>query len=439
MTPLAFLLQQVDNVEQALAETLRYDYGPKRISDYYQECCERLERIKSGVQGTAESELPEIKARLGELSNLSIWISLIERARLGEFSWPFAESLRAIADVLLSEPGLTADTSPIVHVIAEGEGYYIYSEGISASARHQFLVIAFPRPLKHYVLLHSIFGHELGHSALHMASPTNILQSEVMPAIQASGPLAGVGAVTLWLHGAAAPEEVMRELREYETQNGRAYEFSEDHLLSWVDELICDLFGLLLFGPSFAAAHRTLLRPMNPNPYEIGLTYPTHPPYAVRQKLLARATHLIGWDQPITQNYQAVEQSLINFIVDDSYSSWASILSDEQLKEAIRGIRKVLDSRGSFSYVQPEGKALETLLEQLFSRLPPIMARLSEDGAADLSKVNFTHTLYGGWVYALGGTSSGAAPLSFLDVNKLCDQALLQQRAIDIAIDPGIK
>jgi hypothetical protein len=161
------------------------------------------------VQGTAESELKEIKARLGELSNLSIWISLIERARLGEFSWPFAESLRTIADALLSDTGLTADTSPIVHVIADGE------EGISASARHQFLVIAFPCPLKHYVLLHSLFGHELGHSALHMASATNILQRDVMPAIQASGPPTDVSAVTSWLHDSTAPEEVMRELREY--------------------------------------------------------------------------------------------------------------------------------------------------------------------------------------------------------------------------------
>jgi hypothetical protein len=308
MTPHDFLAQQVDNVERALTETLRYDYGPKRVWDYYQECRERLARINSGVQRTSETDFLQIEALLGELSRLSIWISLIERARLGEFSWPFAEALREIADTLLSDTGLTGvKTSPIVHIIADGEGYYIYPERTSASAGHKFSIIAFPRPLKHHVLLHSLFGHELGHSALHIVSSPNILQREVMRAIQNSGPLHNTGDVTSWLHESTAPPAVVTEVHEYETATGRAYEFSQDYLLSWVDELICDLFGLLLFGPSFAAAHRTYIRPLNPNPYEIGLADPSHPPYAVRHKVLARAIRLLGWDQPITEGNYPLE------------------------------------------------------------------------------------------------------------------------------------
>src|SRR6266542_701181 len=88
MTPHEFLEQQARNVEQALTETLRYDYGPKPTWDYYQECQERLVRIKLAIKNTNQTDLVGIKARLDELSYLSVWISLIERSRLGEFSWP---------------------------------------------------------------------------------------------------------------------------------------------------------------------------------------------------------------------------------------------------------------------------------------------------------------------------------------------------------------
>ena len=35
------------------------------------------------------------------------------------------------------------------------------------STNHRFAIVAFPRPLKHHVLLHTIFGHEIGHTAQH--------------------------------------------------------------------------------------------------------------------------------------------------------------------------------------------------------------------------------------------------------------------------------
>lgn len=129
MTPYEFLKQQAINVEQALTETLRYEYGPKPTGDYYQECLKRLDLIKIAITGTTEADISGIEARLGELSYLSVWISLIERSRLGEFSWPFAESLRAMAEALLVEPGLFGPLpSPIVHIIADGEGYFIHYE-----------------------------------------------------------------------------------------------------------------------------------------------------------------------------------------------------------------------------------------------------------------------------------------------------------------------
>jgi hypothetical protein len=221
MTPHEFLEQQANNVEQALTETLRYDYGPKPTWDYYQECQERLNRIKLAIGVTSETDLAGIKARLDELTNLSVWISLIERSRLGEFSWPFADALRRMAEILLSETALSGATVlPIVHIVADGEGYFIHYETTSASSKRKFAFIAFPRPLKHHVLLHSLFGHELGHTALHTVGAGSILQNDVITALQSAGPLANAAAMDAWIHDSAAPAEIKRELNHFQAMNG---------------------------------------------------------------------------------------------------------------------------------------------------------------------------------------------------------------------------
>ena len=230
-------------------------------------------KIKLAVGNTSKTDLAGIKTRFDELTNLSVWISLIERSRLGEFSWPFADALfRKTAEILLSETALSGDVIlPIVHIVADGEGYFIHYETTSASSKRKFAFIAFPRPLKHHVLLHSLFGHELGHTALHSVGAGSILQQDVITALQSSGPLADATAMDGWIHHSAAPAEIKRELNTYQSKTGVRYTFDDYCRLDWVDELICDLFGLLLFGPGFAAAHQVYLRPLNSNPY--GLDY----------------------------------------------------------------------------------------------------------------------------------------------------------------------
>jgi hypothetical protein len=300
MTPHEFLIQQAKNVEQALTETLRYEYGPRLVGDYYQECLKRLDLISLAIKNTGSSDVAGIEARLEELTDLSVWISLIERSRLGEFSWPFAEALGAMAEALLLEPGLSGQTlSPIVHVIADGEGYFIHYERTSASGTHKFAFINFPRPLKHHVLLHCLFGHELGHTALHTAgvgSSGQMLQTGVMAVLQSVGPLTSVNELNSWLHDPSAPAEIKNELNTYQTIYGTPFELDEFYYLNWLDELVCDLFGLLLFGPGFAAAHQVYLRPMHANAYELAFS---HPPYAVRHKLLVQTMQLLGWQAPI--------------------------------------------------------------------------------------------------------------------------------------------
>jgi hypothetical protein len=442
MTPHEYLKQQAKNVEQALTETLRYDYGPKPTWDYYQECCDRLDRIKLAIAGTDKADLSGIEARLDELSYLSIWISLIERSRLGEFSWPFAEALRKMAEVLLAETGLSgAKIPPIVHIVSDGEGYLIHYETTSPSGKHKFAFIAFPRPLKHHVLLHSLFGHELGHTALHTVGAGTILQNDVMRALQSSGPLASIGAMTSWLHDSAAPTAIKRELNQYQLMTGSAYAMTEYYRLQWLDELICDLFGLLLFGPGFAAAHQVFLRPMQPNPYEFGPSDPTHPPYAIRHRMLVRTMQLIGWQTPVAtlSPIQEAEKELLDYVLLDNFDPWSTILSDGQLLQAVAGVQKVFAAYGALGYSLPAEQTLSKLVEQLTMRLPPIIAGLSNRGVPELKETDITHTLYAGWVYAIGNRHLTREPLSFLETNMLCDHALLQQRAINIALKKKMK
>ncbi|RTM04137.1 MAG: hypothetical protein EKK33_35355 [Bradyrhizobiaceae bacterium] len=444
MTPLEFLKQQSGNVERALSETLRYDYGPSQTREYYRECGDRLERIKNAIATTKEADLHEIQARLDELSGLSVWISLIERSRLGEFSWPFAEALRKMAETLLADTNLSgSSTPPIVHIVSDGEGYLIHYEGTSPSSKNKFAFVAFPRPLKHHVLLHSLFGHELGHTALHTVGAGTILQNKVMAALQSRGPLSSAAAMTAWLHDKSAPLEIKAELHRYETLNaGASYKMADFYLLSWLDEFVCDLFGLILFGPGFAAAHRFYLSPTHPNPYEFSpSTDPTHPPYAMRHRLLVNALHLLGWDKPVTSRppVQESEKELLKYIFHDPFDAWCTLLSDAQLQNAIQGIQEVFAQYGKLGYARPTDDNLTKLVHQLQKRLPPIIAELSSIGDPVLSEIDISHTLYAGWIYSLGHKHLTSEPLSFLQTNMLCDQALLQQRAIAIAISKKVK
>src|ERR1700722_17588717 len=150
MTPLEFLREEFRNVDRALEETLRYDYGPEQSKDFYIECAGRLSRIKLEVDNDG-LDRQTIAALRGDLNYIAALISLIERSHLGEFSWPFADDLRELAKPLLREQNLLGGQSePIIHVVADAPGYRIrYEDAVrSASSRRRFTIVLFPRPLK---------------------------------------------------------------------------------------------------------------------------------------------------------------------------------------------------------------------------------------------------------------------------------------------------
>jgi hypothetical protein len=440
VSPLEFLHEEIANVRRALDETLRYDYGPEQGREFYTECAARLAEIEKGLSSTRPSDLQTIRTRLNELQELSAWILLIERSHLGEFSWPFSDELKRIAIQLLSETDLKGDrTQPLIHVVAEGEGYQIVYESqmATASSRRPFVVVAFQRSLKHHALFHSIFGHELGHTALQTSSAGAVLNSEVIGAFVASGPLFDEASMNAWLTSTQGTKLLANSLARYQIQPGQRLVGDEDRE-SWLTELSCDLFGLVLFGPAFLAAHRTLLGQLYPDPYEIYFPGPTHPPYAVRHKMLRRVMELLGWNSPITNDEP--ERQLLSFLLDDQYDPWASVFDDAQLQRAIAGIQAIVSPLGSLAYAPVTPEVLRALVLRLENQLPPIVAELDEGGKPLLKKVAISQTLYAGRTYWIGRPKSvSSAALTFFETNRLCDLALLQQRAINDAIDAGIR
>jgi hypothetical protein len=445
MTPLDFLSEEFRNVERALFETLRYDYGPERSKDYFDECASRLAEISKALPGIAPTDTPTIAAQMNQLGLLAGWISLIERSHLGEFSWPFADEIRRIAENLLAEKHLKGhDLKPIVHVVSEGRGYRIVNERLTATtSSRRLVVVAFPRTLKHHVLLHTIFGHELGHTALYTVGPGSVLKRQVVRALISSGPLRDLAAMNTWLHDAGAPPEVKAELTRYAQTQGAKFAFTEQLRDSWLVELICDLFGLLLFGPSFLGAHRALLQSMGPSPFHLGLGLPTHPPYAIRHKMLARALFLLHWNIPLSTpahgTTHEAEKSFVQYISDDPFPPWAAVFDDGQLGAAIAGIQLVFAPNSGLNHSPSSAATVVELVDRLRRGLPPILETFDANGKPTYERVGISQVLYAGWVYWLGRPHlADRMPLGFFDTNGLCDYALLQQRAINDALDAGI-
>jgi hypothetical protein len=433
MRPLESLREECENVRRALEETLRHDYGPELSAEFYGECADRLEKIDKQVRdgSIAETDRFQIAALLAQLNYLARLIALIERSRLGEFSWPFAHELRLLAKQILVEPEiLHGESEPIVHVVSDAVGYRIHTEDALETpfSRRIFTIVLFPRQSKDNVLLHAIFGHELGHAALGTMQTGPAILSQVLPAL-GSKILATEKSIGEWLRSSDAPDALKAAIAEYEATEREPFVVTEAQRELWLTEFTCDLYGLLLFGPAFLAAHRNIIEPTHQNPFRVDSS---HPPYAARHKMLLQAMKILQWQKTISlaadDDFHLAEVQALAELTDDPFPKWASIFSEEEVDDAIKGIKSCL---GTLGYVQPTRTNLVALLRRLKMSLPPILDGLTEDGNATLGETDFRQILHAGWLF-WGGREKLEPPsfLSFLQTNQLCNQALLQQRAI---------
>ena len=180
MTPKAFLLQECKNVAILLDQTLRQEYGLDGSQDFYYECATRLKFIEGQIAAAADADtLGQWGSELNDLSKL---ICRIERSSLGEYSWPFVEQLKRMANAICIENSASGKPSKI-YVLADGglDSYSMFPEPKRPSHRNRLLLtVVFPKSLKHFVLLHSILGHELGHAIWRCSKHEHAIKKDVL-------------------------------------------------------------------------------------------------------------------------------------------------------------------------------------------------------------------------------------------------------------------
>jgi hypothetical protein len=288
-----------------------------------------------------------------------------------------------------------------------------------------------------FLLLHAIFGHELGHAALETTEVGDALGSQVYPALT-SGIMSTDDAATTWLNQEEAPADLKTELAEYQSKYHEPFRLKQEIRNWWLQEFICDLCGLLLFGPAFLAAHKAILQPAHPNPFKIDLLEPTHPPYGIRHKMLLQAMRFLQWHKTITLashgDFHLAEVEFLANLANDPFPQWAKLFSDNELENAVRGIQSVL---GAVQYTPPAAAELVVLIGRLKNSLPPICDGIRENGDIELVKTDFRKILHSGWIFWTGRERlSPPSALPFFETNRLCNQALLQQRAINEFLGP---
>lgn len=442
MTPREFLNEEKKNVQLALHEALRHDYRYSRSIAFFEECEARLNEISAYLDDARDEELPVLTRQLSDLSQL---ISSIERSHLGEFPWAFADEVVSIAEPLCTEKLVVGNTllgdigiedltkKPIFHILSGGglDSYEIKLDAGGAedqdttfciSVNSRIFLIIFPRTLKHHVLLHPILGHEIGHAALSVTN-FSVLFQPVIDQLMTGSPLVDDDAFLAWTKDWCVCSD----------QNTQQPSFLRE---SWAQEFVCDLLGLIIFGPSFLAAHRTLLAVMDPTEL-IPKKY--HPPNDCRFKLLNQAAKFLGWHELANQfsvgiNTDSAQNFWDHFLCNKTNlrleSLFKRLFVETSVNEAVSKCKEILSQLGKHIPFQlPAEGILDELVDQLRSGVPPI--RVNHSGFVESTEplIDFRHILYAGWVMQKEKTV-----FNFLQLNQLCSLAILQQRAINLSL-----
>lgn len=437
MNPKEFLLQECENVRATLQDVLRHDYAAGSSEEFYNEFCERLKFLESLIQPADPTDVSALGTFAEEISLLSTLVHHMERSHAGEFPWPFTEYLQSLATPLCKENLADNEGEPIIRVYAEGglDTYQINLENDLSvlNIGRRIFTIVFPRTLRHHVLLHAIFGHEIGHAAWTIPKHRVDLLDKVLGPLRASGPLNSTSQATAWLRKTDAPAPIVELRNQY--ADDEYTEIKRNQLDSWFQEFMCDLFGLVTFGGGFLAAHQTLLLALDPTGYRWG---PYHPPYACRKAMLWRACRHLKWHEfPASVVDAKLRGDIETFLSAYSGSTpgpWEDVFTDAQVAAAVDALIPILSGAGTSCFAMPEEKTLLSLVRMLRQEIPPCGSDLSGSPTPANRNVDFRHILLAGWLVADELAAQGNAAGKhgyFLELNKLCEMGLLQQRAID--------
>jgi hypothetical protein len=419
LSPKDFLLEELSNIDRCLREALRHDYGTENAVAFYMECTSRREALLDSATRTPDTDIASIAELAYQADNLSSLIGRIERSHRGEFSWSFAEEIDRLGKATCSAP--TVDPSPpLFFFFSEGgsSSYAVHSEqGLAVAAKARIFNVVFPRTLKNHVLLHAILGHELGHAAASV--PTiNAKANKVIETLRENSHLLDAAKLEAWLSSIwKSGASVADEVPDY-----------------WLEELYCDLFGLVLFGPAFVWAHGTLLLGVDPTGKLPG---DRHPPVRTRLRLIKIAVEELGWrseidsivnsigDQP-TNVWETLDQSNLD-------EPWVKLLDDDQIRKAIRELVGYNAEFGSVFYVPCETEVTKELIKQALNNIPPTRLQSYDEQDFQLQHVDFRSILLAGWIsWWVIAHKTPPNSQSFYNINRLCEQAILQQHAIRI-------
>lgn len=427
-----FLVSECANLRGVLEETLRFKYGLEGSQDFFEECQARLEFLADEISNTCETDLAGLQKNGVLLNQLSNLISRIERSSIGEYSWPFVEELKRIATATCTEATLTnPKTPPHIYVLSDGglDKYGIIPEQNRPSgARRRIHTIIFPRTLKHFVLLHAILGHELGHAMWRCSELQNAIRTIVNRELFASGIFANEAATASWLYSPNAPAEVKAQLAPLPGINSANFFSNVASWNAWIEEIVCDLVGLVTFGPSFVAAECNLLYSMNCNGAGLGRM---HPPVGCRVNYLLTAAKIRGMDTADFSSRSlsaAVATFWSSLNAKRQLNAWFEVFSQAQLTQTIGALESLMNGLPPALYPVPTEADIALLVGQLGRAIPPVGFELDANKKVSCRKIDFRHVLYAGWITSVSPPDG----VSFAQINRLCEHGIMQQRAIDM-------
>ncbi|MFC1536837.1 hypothetical protein ACFL48_03350 [Pseudomonadota bacterium] len=422
-SPVAFLKIECENIEHLLDDSLRYSYGHFKSEEFYKECCSRLGLLKKYVNELNADDLKRRQHLAYKLSNLSALISRIQRSKLGEFSWPFAKALQELGTKLCQEaPFGGLESNPIFPISAEGGlySYKIFNEQADSDpiANKKIFNIVFPTSLKDQVLLHPILAHEIGHAMFSITVKKKSLIDTVRSPLVENSIFASVSDFSDWVKAVSG---------------GKVLPNFDDSYDSWLEEYICDLIGLVLFGPSFIAAHRVLLTSLKPLGTDLE---EDHPPTLSRYCLLDQAVEILGWKQSIKLS-GSKKGLLTDFwtgieALSEPVPPALKFFDDQQVREALSGLNSLFDQSESVQYDMPDSSKFSSLIDDLDNSVPPSISSISKKGEPMNESIDFRSIIFAGWITWYGANTGKLADHSFLNINRLCNLSILQQEAINI-------
>ncbi len=432
-----FLLQECANLQGVLEETLRFKYGLEGSKEFFEECQSRLTYIRQELDQTDQSEHDRLQLSSVLLNQLSDLVSRIERSSIGEYSWPFVEELKTIAAATCTEAtAADPNTKPQFHVWSSGglDAYAIQPEPSRPSgSRKRIHTIVLPKTLKHNVLLHSILGHEVGHAMFRCSKHQSALNAIFRDLVARTG-FENPAATASWLYSKDAPDRIKLQLASPTLANITAANFfttvaSWD---AWMEEILCDFIGLITFGPSFVAAESNLLYAMDPSGTGLG---PRHPPVGCRINYLLDAARLGGHSENVYED-ATLNSNVSNFWNDQRAKRqtdlWFNVFPETQIQATIHKFDSLFRTLPPALYVKPAEGDLKALVDQLALIVPPVGFSIDSNGTMSWKKVDFRYVLYAGWISAANHST-----VSFTNLNRLCEHAIMQQRAIEIEMGGG--